>query len=785
MTNKYNFFNPALSATLAVAFLAMFTPASPVAGADAANWQVKEAPVRFKVSMTGKPTEKSAGYLVILPDGGILPGPAPLPSVVTEGGKQIPSYVMWHSRGSGVAIVFEDPGTEGDVFIYISGTDKAKLWSPQTGLTPGPIICAEQGTESLDVAKNLARLGPIGPRSYFQKYGTSSTPLGMQGDVQGRSGPICYYMLAYVVTKDPGKTLVALSVFNGIVQIHVDGQTLNPQRVSSKFGGTGQWMDLAKGLHKVEAFSSIGLTGTSKEKEQSCNWLMGWKPPNAKIEDLGGPRPKDLPAPGTPMWESHKINPEEIVKSGICKVREVNSKDGSPVAQIRLESTDTFWFGEEAPVFTYELSALAAGNPEDTQYAWSFNDKARLTGPKVAWFYSRGDQTVTLTASSGGKQSVCTLPFYAYSGTRSSLDSESTRDNFRNTCYSTLKAYPPEADPTTTWNTTMWNCFQDSQEFGKGHELLDEVLTKRWTFFQKKVPAEKQSIMEDIFFNWIAQNDTEKAIKWLGDQERVSTNMMRKSDLKIMLAEIYMYQKPNLAEAKKILLPISKGTGEAAATATVRLGDIAFLERNISEANNYWQLVQNKVKLNKETINGEGGEVNWDDGSGGKKKKNDGPAAKAFASKAINTEKVADWRKSAVVDTSKALSVITLIQQGFLMEAYQQLRSWERVMPMSKISGDYMIQEAKFYLGIGNSKRSRMLLEAYCENIDASSYVADAAEVLLNCMMKDKESDKAIKKFCEDMKKRFEFHPLAERMTDLMRVMGADGIKREATLDKL
>jgi tetratricopeptide (TPR) repeat protein len=765
---------------------------APSYGAES-DWAVKEAPIKFKVSLSGKPTENSAGYSILLPDGGILPAPFPLPRVMTEGGKELASYVMWQNRGSGTLVVFEDPGTDADLDIYVAPTDKLKTWTPQTGLTPSMFVCAEQGADSIEAAKNLARMGAVGPKSYFQKYGTSMSPLAMQGDVQGRANPICYYLLAYVVTKDPGKTLVALDSRNGSVQVRVDGQGLNPQRVSSKLFGNGQWMNLAKGLHRVEVFCSIGLTGTSiMGKEQWCVWTLGWRPPNATVAELGGERPKDLAAPGTSMWEGHKINPNEIVKSGSCKIREVKARDSGPIACMRLDATENFWFGDELPIFTYELNAVTAGNPEDTKYVWSFGDAARAQGPKLSWFFRGGNREVTLTASSGKKQSVSTIPFYAYSGVKSSMDSAITKENFRNACLNMIKAYPMDADPTATWNKSMWNCFYEVQEFGKGYDLQAEVLVQRWSFFKSKISPEKQSILEDYFFHWISRADPDKAMLWLKDQEKATKDEVRRNDLKVMQAEILMYQKKNLEEAKKILKPLAYGAGDVAAIATIRLGDIAFLEKNINDANKFWGIVQKGVKLTKDVIDGGSG-VKWDDsvpdldGSKKKKKKDKEPEdeGKAFRATTTVKDKVADWRKSAVMDTSMASSVITLINQGFYAEALQELHKWERNFPMSKITGDYLIQEAKFYVAIGNIKRARGMLEAYCELVDVSSYVADAAEVLLTCMMKDKETDKVLKQFCEDMKKRFEFHPLAARMDDLLRVVGAGGIKLDETRDKL
>ena len=60
----------------------------------AGDWHVPDAALRYKVSLTTKPSHTSAGYYVHLPDGGILRGAAPSPTVVTEDGKVIPSFLF-------------------------------------------------------------------------------------------------------------------------------------------------------------------------------------------------------------------------------------------------------------------------------------------------------------------------------------------------------------------------------------------------------------------------------------------------------------------------------------------------------------------------------------------------------------------------------------------------------------------------------------------------------------------------------------------------------------------
>ena len=142
-------------------------------------------------------------------------------------------------------------------------------------------------------------------------------------------------------------------------------------------------------------------------------------------------------------------------------------------------------------------------------------------------------------------------------------------------------------------------------------------------------------------------------------------------------------------------------------------------------------------------------------------------------------DNVEGWKKSAVFDTSMASVVIALLRQEAYLDAYRQLRKWERNYPTSKASSDYVIQEATFFMTVGNRQRARTLLEAYCDNVDASSYVADAAELLLRCMMYDREPDDVLTKFCDKMKKRFQFHPFADRVNGMLQQLRSSEVKME------
>jgi hypothetical protein len=59
---------------------------NPVKAADASEWAVKDASIRFVLDLTVNPSHPTAGYFVAIPDGGILPGPAPVATVFDDKG---------------------------------------------------------------------------------------------------------------------------------------------------------------------------------------------------------------------------------------------------------------------------------------------------------------------------------------------------------------------------------------------------------------------------------------------------------------------------------------------------------------------------------------------------------------------------------------------------------------------------------------------------------------------------------------------------------------------------
>ena len=99
-----------------------------------------------------------------------------------------------------------------------------------------------------------------------------------------------------------------------------------------------------------------------------------------------------------------------------------------------------------------------------------------------------------------------------------------------------------------------------------------------------------------------------------------------------------------------------------------------------------------------------------------------------------------------------------------MLEAKQALQTWEREFPLSKISGDFIIRESALYMKWGDWKRAQPMLEAYCREIDASSFLPEAAAMLITCVKQLKEPPESIREIILKVKGRLLYHPVAKQL---------------------
>ncbi|MDD5482943.1 MAG: hypothetical protein PHP98_04755 [Kiritimatiellae bacterium] len=767
------------------------------APAGAADWHVADAPLRCELTLADHPTHSSAGYFLCLPDGGILPGPAPVSRVVTERGRAVESYLLWHNPKSFAGLVFADPGAKDErVFMYFTGKKDYRLWQPSAGLTPSSILITEPGKSKLADAQALGAFGRVGQNvRFWNAIGPSRAPLSIGGDLSGRPRPGVFYLLAYLSTWDPGRTWVAPFTLSGETEVRVNGETIVPRQRIDKWGGTGQWVDIKDGSQRLEVFQTAPGAGDYFTKQTGGLMFLTWRTPNADAQELGGIRSDNVPMAGTPRMETRVLRGNEIVRSGGAVVAAVRSRDGGPVAFISAAPANVFWFDKETPLLLYKLDAVCAGNSPDTRYTWLFEDGAQTEGANILWLLpGLREHKITLSAAAGARKSKTALPVYAFAHAATSLNNPEHRQAYRQAITQMLRAYEKTPEKIAQWDAAYWNNLLRSLEFGSGYALLRELFSNYAEGMRARLSGEQVVALQELFLDAAAGSDQRAALEWVQKFHDETTDDTRRKQLVIRQAEIYAYYRNDLKTARKLLAPLAQSSDAIGQLAQVRLGDIAFLGGDINLATRRYANIQNLARHKRamfagvydalakgvadkprETRSGgsmadklRAGLVKITDAVQQQRQKSE-PAARAGGGETnAPPPPSARGKIGALLDASASENVRRLTEDGYLLEARQALNAWEMELPLSKISGDYILLESRFYRQAGDPRRAYGMLRAYCDQVDASSYLPEAAKVLLECMVDLKMPPGEIRAYGRKLCDRLEFHPAARELKFMM-----------------
>jgi len=728
------------------------------------TWHVENASIRFVVDLSKRPTHNSCGYFLHIPDGGILPTPFPATHVVTSSGAAVESCVLWQNRRSGVALVFADPGTESRVYVYVAPTSRPILWTPDTGLTPSAILCADPTSGSLAAAQRLGDFGRVGDTvHYVNRAGAPRAPLCIEADHTGRRRPCAFYLLAYLVTDDPGRTWVAPFIMDGQCEVRIDGKKIVPKKRIDKWGGTGQWVQMSQGLHRLDVYQAVGGVGGFSGGQGGLMFLT-WRTPKTTMQELGGVRSDKVPMSGTSRMETRVLRDNEIARSGSCVIRSASTRNGGPVARIGVRPTHNYWFEGEEPTLVYELSALARGNPDNTKYTWSFAGGGEASGKRLSWLFpGHRENAVKLRATSGNMVSECVQPFFGFSTIRTSLNSAMDRQAYRKASLDMFEAFPAGTDPSASFGAAYWSNLFRTLELGTGYPLYLHFFTVRPGLLKDRLSSEQLALMQDLFLDFAPRVDASEAINWARTFQAKARDGARKRELRIIEAEMHMYYTGNTNAARVLLKAVTQGGGMSAERARIRLGDIAFMAGDLNLATRYYSDVQNRVRHRKRLL-----ERRAAAGPGPTLERRTVGTTAIRSAKAMRASKSIDlpsedWKLRAFLDVARAENVRNFIEQGQLLDAWKHLREWELQFPMSKVSSDFLIHESTLYMRMKNWRRARPMIESYCRLVDASSFMAEAAESAMTCMMQLNVPRKTMKEFAELMGKRLEHHPSGGR----------------------
>lgn len=767
---------------LLFAFGIFFAGAAATTGqAQQSGWRVPDATLRFSVELTGAPSHGSAGYFINLPDGGILPEPACVTTVFAEdedGGEaeELQSFQLWHNPQSKLSVAFATPkkASVTHVHIYVSGSEQANVWTPESGLKPSAILCVDPTRASLAAAVELGKRGSIGPTVHARNQpGVKQAPFSIGGDPSGRPRPASFYLLTHVISSDPGKTWIAPFIVDaeGESEVYIDGKLLVAQERIDKWGGNGAYFDLDAGMHRVEVLLAADGEGPySSHRTRGGLMYLTWRTPNATMEELGGVRSKKVPMAGTSRVETRVLNGKEVVRSGACRVTGGVTREGGPVACMNLVPTGSFWFEDESPLVSYELQALAAGHPGDTRYSWSFSGGSSLHRSEACWLFpglAENQVKLTVTSSAGTSESV--QPFFGYATARTDLNKPEHRQLFRTAMTEMLEAEAGDPDPVSSWNSSYWSNLIRTTELGEGYALLRNLFTQRLEIVSGRLDLESRVTLENVFLDMSQRRNPAETLKAL-DQLLAAAEGERRNELLIRKAELYMYYLEQNNTAADGLARLAEEDSEMAEWARIRLGDMAFLGGDINQATEYYADVQNRARQKRNRPD-EVKEAAAEEGvappvatAGAVPGADPAPPSSPGGEELPPAEPASDWNVTALLDVANSENIATLIEAGYLMEAQQALHNWEREFPLSKISGDLLLMEAKYYMALEDWLRARLLLTAYCREVDASSFLPDAARMLIVSVEKMSAEREEIREIIEKVQGSLKYHPVAKEL---------------------
>ena len=318
------------------------------------------------------------------------------------------------------------------------------------------------------------------------------------------------------------------------------------------------------------------------------------------------------------------------------------------------------------------------------------------------------------------------------------LNDASTRKDFLDASLSMFKAARSGVDPTASCGSAYWKMLSHVVAIGEGDILLDHLISQRLALMRKHLPMSDVERMQEIVLDGLPRRGPEPAIAWIAAQRRKAASRSFLNKLTMAECEIRMHYQGESNTVNNLLVPLIRQTGEIAEIARIRMGDLAFVSGDLNRATELYADVQNRVRHHRNATSSPGGRT-----------------------RRVG-ERVDNWKLTAFLGVSVSETVKSLMDQGQLSAAHKTLQAWERQFPLSKVSGDYVLQEARYYMALEDWVRARSMLEAYCELVDASSYIPDASLALLTCMLRMDAPQEEVRTFCKAMSERLAFHPAGE-----------------------
>jgi len=720
---------------------AMLMTISASAGND---WPVDKAVLRWDLQVTQAPSEPGAGVVAILPDGGILPRPAPDP-VVMSGGRELKSEILWFDPNQGLGIVFEPPSGD-SVSVYLKPSGALRAPGSKSAFTPSLLLFTKNTpSASLEAAQQASKGIPgIEFRMGLVPF------IGQRMNLYGTDDNFISYYTGWMRQEKSAKVYFCTISDEGS-EMQIDGRTVASwpglhKREGGIRGEYGNWIEMTPGLHQIEYFH-FEKTG---DQEAHALWTS------------------------TPITKEHKpstIPASAFVKSGMARPTGVASRDGRPVAAFSTDCKTYFWFNEK-PVNLFRIEPLFPESlPPDTAFSWTIAGEGPVTNRDVSWLVEGSDPiaiTLSLSSKAGGSRATrmamiwSTQPGAGVKATPAgaSVDNEVHRRIYRDALLAMCRTIPADRDPTANWSSDFWTTLINVVEPYKGGAILIELFERS----RKKIMALKpddREYLEDLFFETIRYAKPMETIKWVDRLEQEAKERDRKFYWKLAKVDFYLNTATNLADARREINFLRASAVSAAENQVVliRQGDLERMSGNFSEALNFYSMAQDRYQaMAKVGPDKPGNEAAALVGMARNKaqlvarRQLTSPNA-GSSSRIVAPPPTQKWKTFAVHEASFLVTARDLIRDGYLFEARDVLNSWEIQFPLSKMNGDYSLAEAEFYVAAGIYPRAIQILKLARQGTDISSFLPATYALELECLQKmgnDKEAKELAKTVARD-----------------------------------
>jgi len=731
-------FSARVTARLLLALL--FLPVYARAGAE--HWMIEGAPLRFEVEITQPPNDPAAGVLAIIPDGGLLPRPLTDATVLTPSGETLPSQTVWHNPAHGYAVAFLCTGKISRVWIYLHGALQSPAPGPNPGLYPSLLLFTRPGPAELAKAARLpatlpdrtdALMGPVanicsqdnpfGPRDFFQSYFTGWIRRPKAGRV--------YFC---TISRDQS-------------ELRVDGRTVatwpaNRNRNEGAKGQFGSWVELAAGLHHLDYIQCAGDNG----REMQAAWRI----------------------PGETSGELPIAIPESaFLHSGRSRLMHADFRDGRPafIVEGNLRPSRYFWFGDR-PVNLYELRVNPlTESTNDTTYTWIYDADRRMAWSHSSWLIDGGaTNPVTVTAVNRHGTTKVSVPLAVIGeADRGNVNNNTDRAWFRAVMLGMCESTAAGRSPCARWSPDLWEVLANLAVPFEGTELLETIFTrsrretlaldraKRWTF-------------EDVFIGGLRNTKPTEVPRWLDQFEKEETDPARRFAWKLERFDSTLYDFDDTVAARRIAadLQAAAQTPDQKLRALIRLGDVERAVSNLEAAVTIYGDVQDRYHEQLRHSPAQPLPKVQTLPTPARRK-----AMRLTSGRAYARAPDRDWKTMAVREAAFYSTVSSLTESGYFFEARDTLRQWELEVPLSKLSGDYPLAEAEYYLAAGNVRRALAGVRLYRNSMDISSSLPEVMDLELRCLTQLKRQNEA-QALAAEILKEFPNAPAGERAKKLL-----------------